>query len=578
MKEKKFLNGYSQENNNKKYTALAYITCFIMVLFTTIGYSAMNATVNFKGDVALRVAGDIRITGVSKSSATNNALSTYANFSKTTLALGTTMPANSTITYSFKIKNSSFRVGLLTNLVTTGTNAKATQNLSLTVTPSTSNVIASSSRIPSSTETTYTITLTNNTSNTVTDQRLLTFTYNYIYKITYNLNGGSLSNTNPTEYFPGQSITLNNPTRSGYTFEGWTGSNGSTKSKSVKVDTSKNMDLSYTANFISDSFLYQKLISSEASDSTYATGIKEIKAKGNPDFSKTATTDEGMYAMKDDYGTSYYYRGAVPDNWVSFGGFLWRVIRVNGDNTVRMIYSGTKDSHTGEGTQIGNSAFNSTYNSPKYVGYMYGDSDTTENEALKNKNDSTIKGVIDNWYKNNLSSYSSLIADEVFCNDRTLASGHTYSTNSYGFVYAAEDRLYIDNKNKINKSPQLTCPNLARDGFTTTTASIGNKALTYPVGLITADEVSLAGGAWYTDNNSYYLNTGKWYWALSPGDIDAYADGRAYANVLAVYSDGYLFKISVYYSFFGVRPVVSLKTSTLVTKGAGTETDPYVVG
>ena len=300
MKEKKFLNGYSQENNNKKYTALAYITCFIMVLFTTIGYSAMNATVNFKGDVALRVAGDIRITGVSKSSATNNALSTYANFSKTTLALGTTMPANSTITYSFKIKNSSFRVGLLTNLVTTGTNAKATQNLSLTVTPSTSNIIASSSRIPSSTENTYTITLTNNTSNTVTDQRLLTFTYNYIYKITYNLNGGSLSNTNPTEYFPGQSITLNNPTRSGYTFEGWTGSNGSTKSKSVKVDTSKNMDLSYTANFISDSFLYRKLISSEASDSTYATGIKEIKAKGSPDFSKTATTDEGMYAMKDD--------------------------------------------------------------------------------------------------------------------------------------------------------------------------------------------------------------------------------------------------------------------------------------
>ena len=328
----------------------------------------------------------------------------------------------------------------------------------------------------------------------------------------------------------------------------------------------------------SDDLLYRRLIEAEASDETYAMGIKEISAKGNPDFSKNSTTDDGMYAMTDDYGTSYYYRGAVTDNWVSFAGFLWRVIRVNGDNTVRMIYSGTKDSHTGEGTQIGNSAFNSTYNSPKYVGYMYGDSDTTENEALKNKNDSTIKGVIDNWYKNNLSSYSSLIADEVFCNDRTLASGHTYSTNSYGFVYAAEDRLYIDNKNKINKSPQLTCPNLARDGFTTTTASIGNKALTYPVGLITADEVSLAGGAWYTDNNSYYLNTGKWYWALSPGDIDAYADGRAYANVLAVYSDGYLFKISVYYSFFGVRPVVSLKTSTLVTKGTGTETDPYVVG
>ena len=236
----------------------------------------------------------------------------------------------------------------------------------------------------------------------------------------------------------------------------------------IKISIDSHIEIDTTSN----NLLYRKIISAEASDSTYETGIKEITAKGSPDFSKTSTTDEGMYAMADDYGTSYYYRGAVPDNWVSFGGYLWRVIRVNGDNSVRMIYSGTKDSHTGEGTQIGNSAFNPSYNSPKYVGYMYGDSDTTESEAFTNKNASTIKGVIDNWYKNNLSSYSSLIADEVFCNDRTLASGSTYSSSSNIFHYAAGRRL------ETNKSPQLTCPILARDGFTTTTARIGNKALT----------------------------------------------------------------------------------------------------
>ena len=558
-------NTYDDRNNNyKKYTIFAYITCFIMVLFTTIGYSAMNATVNFKGDVALRVAGDIRITGVSKSSATNNALSTYANFSKTTLALGTTMPANSTITYSFKIKNSSFRVGLLTNLVTTGTNAKATQNLSLTVTPSTSNIIASSSRIPSSTETTYTITLTNNTSSTITDQRILTFTYNYIYKITYNLNGGTLTKANPTEYFTGQSIILNNPTKSNSDFIGWTGSNGSTKITNLKVDTSKKIDLSYTANYLSK-ILYNRLISMEASDNTYETGIKEISAKGSPDFSKTSTTDDGMYAMKDDVGTSYYYRGAVPDNWVSFAGFLWRVIRVNGDNTVRMIYSGTKASHTGEGTQIGESTFNSSHNSPKYVGYMYGDTDATEEEAFTNKNNSTIKGVIDTWYQNNLSSYSGYLADEVFCNDRTLASTSTYSSSN-NFAYAGWERLYK------NKTPQLTCPNLARDGFTTTTSSIGNKALIYPIGLITPDEVSLAGGVWVTGNSSYYLNTGKWYWALSAGD---WGSGRSF--VFHVRSDGALNNNYIVLYPDGVRPVVSLRTSTLVTSGTGTETDPYVI-
>ena len=558
-------NTYDDRNNNyKKYTIFAYITCFIMVLFTTIGYSAMNATVNFKGDVALRVAGDIRITGVSKSSATNNALSTYANFSKTTLALGTTMPSNSTITYNFKIKNSSFRVGLLTNLVTTGTNAKAGQNVSLTVTPSTSNVIASSSRIPSSTETTYTITLTNNTSSTITDQRILTFTYDYIYKITYNLNGGTLTKANPTEYFTGQSIILNNPTKSNSDFIGWTGSNGSTKITNLKVDTSKKIDLSYTANYLSK-ILYNRLISMEASDKTYATGIKEISAKGSPDFSKTSTTDDGMYAMKDDVGTSYYYRGAVPDNWVSFAGYLWRVIRVNGDNTVRMIYSGTKASHTGTGTQIGTSAFNSLRNSPKYVGYMYGDTDATEEEAFTNKNNSTIKGVIDTWYQNNLSSYSGYLADEVFCNDRTLASTSTYSSSN-NFAYAGWERLA-----NTNKAPQLTCPNLARDGFTTTTASIGNKALTYPIGLITADEVSLAGGSWWTSNSSYYLYTGQWYRALSANDWYS-----GYAYVFLVDSNGSLHDGNVNYSG-GVRPVVSLRTSTLVTSGTGTETDPYVI-
>ena len=560
-------NTYDDRNNNyKKYTIFAYITCFIMVLFTTIGYSAMNATVNFKGDVALRVAGDIRITGVSKSSATNNALSTYANFSKTTLALGTTMPSNSTITYNFKIKNSSFRVGLLTNLVTTGTNAKAGQNVSLTVTPSTSNVIASSSRIPSSTETTYTITLTNNTSSTITDQRILTFTYDYIYKITYNLNGGTLTKANPTEYFTGQSITLNNPTKSNSDFIGWTGSNGSTKITNLIVDTSKKIDLSYTANYLSKNLLYKRLISMEASDKTYETGIKEINAKGSPDFSKTSTTDDGMYAMKDDVGTSYYYRGAVPDNWVSFAGFLWRVIRVNGDNTVRMIYSGTKASHTGTGTQIGTSAFNPKV-SPTYVGYMYGDTDATEEEAFTNKNNSTIKGVIDTWYQNNLSSYSGYLADEVFCNDRTLASTSTYTTSTSNNVYyAGRERLYT------NKAPQLTCPNLARDGFTTTTASIGNKALTYPIGLITADEVSLAGGVHWTDNKSYYLYTGQWYWALSAYN---WFSGSAY--VFSVYSNGRLGGNYGVYGSGGTRPVVSLRTSTLVTSGTGTETDPYVI-
>ena len=215
MKKKKYLNKYSRENNYKKFTILIYITCFIMVLFTTIGYSAMNRAVNISGDIALRVAGDIRITGVSKSSSTNNALSTYANFSKNTLALGTSMPANSTITYSFKIKNSTSKIGLLTELVITGAKATANQSMSLEVASSSSLSLPSNSQIPASTETTYTLTLTNNTSSTITDQRLLTFTFDYFDTLEsgeqFNVDIKSLAgDSNPTKYTENTSIKVVN--------------------------------------------------------------------------------------------------------------------------------------------------------------------------------------------------------------------------------------------------------------------------------------------------------------------------------------------------------------------------------
>ena len=399
---------------------------------------------------------------------------------------------------------------------------------------------------------------------TGTDEDIALMKENTVYNVKYNnIDSSTILSKNPT-LTPGSEATVT--IVFGYKREATT-----LPSNTISVS-NLGVQLLYEQINTSDNnnpqgeedILYRRLIAKEASDKTYETGIKEINAKGNPDFSKTSTIDDGMYAMKDDVGTSYYYRGAVPDNWVSFAGFLWRVIRVNGDNTVRMIYSGTKASHTGAGAQIGTSAFNSTYNSPKYVGYMYGDTDATEEEAFTNKNNSTIKGVIDTWYQNNLSSYSGYLADEVFCNDRTLASTSTYTTSNY-FRHAGRERL------DTNKAPQLTCPNLARDGFTTTTASIGNKALTYPIGLITADEVSLAGGVYGTSNSSYYLNTGQWYWALSA--IDWYG---TYAYVFSDGSSGNLNYNDVYYSG-GVRPVVSLRTSTLVTSGTGTETDPYVI-
>ena len=133
-------------------------------------------------------------------------------------------------------------------------------------------------------------------------------------------------------------------------------------------------------------------------------GTAAIEAKGTPNFATVATTDMGMYAAEDDYGTSYYYRGAVQDNWVQFGtdssgqALYWRIIRINGDATIRLIYNGISTAQTGDSTMISTEeVFNSGWNDNMYVGYMY-----TNGQLHGLGTNSDIKTTIDNWYASNL--------------------------------------------------------------------------------------------------------------------------------------------------------------------------------
>ena len=270
------------------------------------------------------------------------------------------------------------------------------------------------------------------------------------------------------------------------------------------------------------------------------------------DFSQTVTTDTTgtIYSAEDDYGTSYYYAGNPSDNWVKFAGFYWRIIRINGDGTIRMIYNGPTTDQTGETTQIGTSTFNTNYNDNMYVGYQY-----TNGEVHGRGTDSTIKGVLDNWYNNNLKDYSNYIATgngANFCNDRTPYSGP--GTGATYTEYAAYNRLYT------NKAPSYKCAN-SNDRFATA------------IGLITADEVAYAGGVYWTDNTSYYLFTGQYYWALASSLFNSDED---YAHVFGVYLKGELGKISVGWTVPGARPVINLKSDTVLT-GKGTTSNPYKI-
>ena len=290
---------------------------------------------------------------------------------------------------------------------------------------------------------------------------------------------------------------------------------------------------------------------------------KEIKTRNLPFTTSTTVTDTTtgvIYKAEDDWGDTYYFAGNPTDNWVKFAGFYWRIIRINRDGSIRLIYNGTSTATTGSSMMINSSqVFNSSSNRSEYVGYMY-----TEGEQHGNTTDSSIKDVLDSWYSSNLSSQADKISTEAgFCGDRELQSGSWSSTGSHN--YAGYGRLVA---NSSNVNPTFKCSNNT-DLYTVSGSSKGNKVLTNPVGLITADEVVYAGGSWNSENSSYYLYNNANYWTMSPSNT-------ASAIVFGVNSYGYLDSDWGVYNSVGVRPVINIASDVEII-GTGTSTDPYVV-
>ena len=288
------------------------------------------------------------------------------------------------------------------------------------------------------------------------------------------------------------------------------------------------------------------------------------------DFSRTvtSTTTGTIYksantSQYDNDGEVYYFAGAPTDNYVSFAGFYWRIIRVNGDGSIRLIYQGTSATATGSSAQTGTSAFNSSRDRSEYVGLKY-----TEGSQYGTNENSTIYTALNTWYTTNIANknYGNYIDTNAgFCGDRDMASGSTWSSQpSSNIYYAARGRLYD------NKSPVFTCS--TNNLYTAITSNKGNKSLSSPIGLITADEAAFAGGVLGRINTSYYLYTGGSYWTLSPS---YFAATNSIAYVFIVDNDGW-FNNNRVSRASSVRPVINLKADTQFT-GSGTSSDPFTV-
>ena len=300
-----------------------------------------------------------------------------------------------------------------------------------------------------------------------------------------------------------------------------------------------------------------------------------VNDDGSVNVTGVEATNGYLCKAKDAYGDSYYYRGNVTNNYVKFADKYWRIVRINGDGTVRVIYDGTSAHANGEASadrQIGTSAFNSSYNDNAYVGYMYGKTGASiYADAHANTNNSTIKTYIDDWYKTNIvgTTNEQYLADNIFCNDRSMAGNNSGTGAGTSVTYY---RWYngpweSENYSKYNKKMMLTCSQ-KNDAFTVSDTTNGNGALTYPVGLLSTDEIALAGG-WNAANSGYYLYSGQVWWASSP----RYFNGD-YAFVRGVYSNGDADGHNGVFGGNGVRPVFNLKAEVLL-QGSGTAEDPY---
>ena len=323
----------------------------------------------------------------------------------------------------------------------------------------------------------------------------------------------------------------------------------------------------------------------------------EVKTPITAPGKEVSTASEALLASTpDDYGTSYYFRGAVKNNYVEFANKCWRIVRVGGDGSVKLILHNDNTAKAANPCNSANnsttaafarysgttykSAFNTNADDNAYVGFMYGTpGSSTYADTHANTNKSTILTNLETWYNNNLKTYESVIDDNVWCNDKTNVTDTTYKplwadVNGLGLGYGKNVTYYGATKRLVSTSDSAggTGPSLKCNGEL---SKINSK-----VGLITADELAFAGYAYNIRNTVTYLkeNTSGEWWSLSPSDYIS-----IYANVWTVESYGTYFTTGLggrggrgVHDSCGVRPLISLKSTTNVT-GNGSSDKPYKV-
>ena len=328
-----------------------------------------------------------------------------------------------------------------------------------------------------------------------------------------------------------------------------------------------------------------------------------------PGLNVSESGEKVLAGAADDYGTSYYFRGAIDNNYVEFANKCWRIVRITGDGSIKLVLHNDNINKVASPCAASNNdttsafarysgttyttKFNSTMNDNAYVGFMYGTPGSSTYAAThKNSNKSTILQNLEKWYNTYISAYESKLADTIWCNDKSVYESTSYNPWSIGTrgtkygigqnvnYYNSVQRLVTNSNTTGGTGPILTCPNDNLGGklskFTVNDTVNGNGALDKKIGLLTVDEIVFAGAVYKTANTTYYLYenaSGSQWWSLTPShygsgndsDVWRYLNSSEYIRGEAVNEAA------------GLRPALSLKSITTISKGTGTSSDPYVI-
>ena len=579
----------------KKSVKLLLILTIVILSSFSVGYAFLSQSLNISGSLTiLPGATGTVITSISSGSFTNSASeSTNSSYSDSSATMGVTLPkVNSTATYNITIKNSSGVSSRYTGIDTTISNDAFTYTLSGI---DTATILASGESVVCTVTIKYTdsykYTLPSSTSSNFTFTFNFTSTLRDSYKdltATFNTDSGNVDDYDNGALF---TITVNNPNDFpvSYTLEGEGGF--------IIYDKDGNISNYYLEAQSSDTFdIYVKDASSSIAggtsasvniiakvadyDETLSTTIGSVKltlknkikyvilasgVKTTPsdiDYSSVNSGESGIFSTDDGNGTTYYYRGTVSDNYFSFGGFTWRILRIDSSGNIRLILN----DYIKDGTTVVTKAFKSSYSASSLdaantlLKFVNDTSDSSVNSPIYGSIDSTDSTDLRGWYNNNLKTYEDYIVDSNFCLD--VEGGYATSTGTSASVYYYGPYQRIGNDTSLY-SPTFTCSS--------------SDILTEKIGLLSSDEFVYAGGAFRKTDTSIFLldfgNSTRW-WTLSPAYYDANQSKVGALMVLTTGSITDWIDSNTITNTGAIRPVITVNGDKEIT-GSGTSSDPY---